>query len=1016
MAEPLYRPLDFVMVRAPLLPVEAYLALSDPLSLLADARVRRAVVVGSPSLAGAVKRFEEGELSPQDATRMRSKLLRYQIRMATRPTPFGLFAGVALGAWGDATDLVIESPCAGARTRPDMGWLMNLALSAERIPEVRKRLKFYVNPLAVVEAGRLTLPEKAPVASGERGGPVSVRATGVVRSVLSLAQTPVDYEQLVADLCEATPSATPEKVDKLLTDLWEQTFLLTDVRPPLTTDDPARHVAARLEGIPEAADEYHRLSAFRTAVSHWDSLDVEASAPAFIYLLQQAGAPADGSHETPVQVDMSMSVSGRLGKLVAGEAARAVELLLRLSPWPRGSSSIAAYRQAFVGRYGHEREVPILELLDPHRGLGPPSNHGHAQVGPDPARAAARSRTLLKLACSALHERSRVVALDEDALARLETWRPSAEAAPLSLDLNFLLAAKSTEQLEAGNFTLIIGPNLGALAAGRNLGRFADLLAPEGPQALRCAAIAEQAQTPDYLCAELVYLPANFRSANVVIRPSVRDYEVHLGASAGVPDSRVIPLSELLVGVDGGRFYVRWPRAGKRVRFFSGHMLNQQNAPAAGRFLIDVSHDGRAMFSTFDWENVENFPYLPRVQAGRTVLRPAQWRIDKSDSDVDRWRAEWDVPRHVCLSIGDNRLVLDLDSAPQAQELRAELRKLSDGSALIVQEVLPSFDDMWLEGPGGRYASEFIASFVLPAEAVARKTEVRAPARLLESAPPRLHAPGSDWLFVKLYCPRDVDDDVISEMMELAETACRSGLADLWFYIRYADPESHLRLRFHGSADRLTRQLLPHVCEWASTLLSNGLCLRFVFDTYEQELERFGGAAGMAVAENVFAADSRCAAALLRAIKTKQWSHDLTALLALSIDDLLGSLGFDAAGRLRWYRAQTTAGGPETGAEYRRRKSSLRALLSPSNVLGDAIASVLSARRTELAPVAARLRELAGESSLSQSLDSLCTSFVHLHVNRMGSVDAASEQRILSLLLRTRESLEKAPLQRQSEN
>ena len=47
---PLYLPLDFAVVRAPLLPVEAYLALqseADQLSLLKDPRVLRA----SPLLA-----------------------------------------------------------------------------------------------------------------------------------------------------------------------------------------------------------------------------------------------------------------------------------------------------------------------------------------------------------------------------------------------------------------------------------------------------------------------------------------------------------------------------------------------------------------------------------------------------------------------------------------------------------------------------------------------------------------------------------------------------------------------------------------------------------------------------------------------------------------------------------------------------------------------------------------------------------------------------------------------------
>jgi thiopeptide-type bacteriocin biosynthesis protein len=44
--------------------------------------------------------------------------------------------------------------------------------------------------------------------------------------------------------------------------------------------------------------------------------------------------------------------------------------------------------------------------------------------------------------------------------------------------------------------------------------------------------------------------------------------------------------------------------------------------------------------------------------------------------------------------------------------------------------------------------------------------------------------------------------------------------------------------------------------------MSDGVCLRFVLDTYEQEIERYGGLAGMAAAEAIFAADSRCAADL----------------------------------------------------------------------------------------------------------------------------------------------------------
>jgi thiopeptide-type bacteriocin biosynthesis protein len=281
----------------------------------------------------------------------------------------------------------------------------------------------------------------------------------------------------------------------------------------------------------------------------------------------------------------------------------------------------------------------------------------------------------------------------------------------------------------------------------------------------------------------------------------------------------------------------------------------------------------------------------------------------------------------------------------------------------------------------------------------------------------RLHPPGSDWLFVKLYCPRNLDNDVISESIQVfAENAIASDLASSWFFVRYSDPEAHLRLRFRGSPERLTAHLYPHICEWAGRLMSSGICLKYIFDTYEQEVERFGGPYGMAAAEAIFSADSSSTAALLRCLRNKQWPNDQTTLLALSIDDLLAGLGFDTSERLRWYASHTKSVKIDISAEYRQRKTVLRPLLGqPEQVLasqegGPEIASILAARRKALSPTADHLRQLAKEGNLSQSLDLLASSFVHLHLNRMAGLDGASEQRILTLLLQTRESLKNAPV------
>jgi thiopeptide-type bacteriocin biosynthesis protein len=717
---------------------------------------------------------------------------------------------------------------------------------------------------------------------------------------------------------------------------------------------------------------------------------------------------------------------------VGTEAARAAELLLRLTPLPAGLPILTGYRQAFEAKYGHDCEVPVLELLDPHFGLGAPSGYSGA-AGVAHARSARRSQTLLDLAITALRERRRVVELDPDTLARLETWPSTPGTAPSSLDINVFVAARSAAALDAGDFQVIVGPNLGASAAGRNLGRFADLLAPDAVAALGRAARIEENQAPYQIWAEIVYLPRRFRSANVAIRPPVRRYEIALGVGPGVADSHVIPLDDLVIGVRHGRFYVRWPARDADVTVCAGHMLNNMQAPAIVRFLAEVSRDRMAHLSAFDWGPASGYPFLPRVQVGRIVLRPAEWRIDALTrmrelpteapatfrAAVDQWRAQWQVPRHVALSVGDNRLILDLDDEQQCEELRTEVRGLTEGGALTLQEVLPDFDHVWLPGPGGHFVTECVVSLALRANGAAEAT--RATAGDQATAAPtmtradRLRPPGSEWLFVKLYGPRLLEEDLLAgPVHEFAEDACAAGLADAWFFLRYSDPDPHIRLRFRGAPERLAHQLLPRVCAWGAELMADEYCLRFSFDTYDRELERYGGAEGTAAAESVFAADSRAVAELLRLLQGHALTIDRTMLAVLTVDDLLAALGLDEAERLAWYRAGVTAR-QEAGEEYRRRKVALRQLLGdPAGLLaqpgGADIARILAARRRALAPTALRLAELAQRGELSQAPATLYRSYVHLHLNRLVGIDGTAESRVLGLLSRTREGLARAPL------
>jgi thiopeptide-type bacteriocin biosynthesis protein len=1029
-----YAPLGAVLVRAPALPVEAYLALPAELPAAdepvapADPLVRAALSIASPDLLDRLDRVHAGT----GAARAAGALLRYRIRMSTRPTPFGLFAGVGLAELGERTELRLGEGPLRTRMRPDMGWLLAFVARLEERLEVRRELRVMTNPSAWLHGGRVLLAQRAAVDGSGESGHVDIRATGVVRRALALARRPIAWRELAAELAAAS-ATSDERVEGLLTDLWRETFLITELRPPLTHRSPAHYVKQRLEGIGAARAEHATLAALLAAMEAWDASDPGERPAAGRALSARAARAVPTLDGTPAQVDAVLPLDGgRIGRRVADAAARAVELLLRLGP-SSATGGLDGYRRAFSSRYGTDREVALLELLDPERGLGPPAGFGGAADPAEAAAAARRHARLRQMAIDALRDRRLVVRLDEETVRQLTAAGPPPERAPISVDLSIFVLAGSAAELDRGDVRLLIGPNLGAQAAGRNLGRFADLLDPIGTQALRLIAGATRERQPERLHAELVYLPRRARAANVAVRPALHDNEVIVTTMPGVEPHRAIPLSELLVGLSGTRFYVRWPHAPGDLVVHAGHMLNPRGAPEACRFLEEVARDERAPLSGFAWGPAGDLPFLPRVEVGSVVLAPARWRIDalarderlapeaeRFDDLLASWRADWMVPERVYLAAGDNRLLLDLASPAQAAQLRDELRRVRPGDVVVLQEPLPGPEHAWLEGPDGRYLPELIVSLIQrhrPASPAPHQPAGRtASARVRRDD--RLRMPGSDWLFAKLYGPVGGQDELLAgPVRTFAEFATASGLAEQWFFVRYADPEPHLRLRFAGDPDDLVGGVLPRLCRWAQELLADGLCDRLAFDTYEREIERYGGLAGMAAAERIFAIDSATVVELVDLARRNRIGLDRAALAVLSIDALLAALGLDERRRLALYR-RAVSSRHEAGADYRHRQRTIRSLVATHEAGQDdpdgALARLIGARAAELEGPAQRLAELAAGGELAKPIDDICQSFVHMHCNRLLSRPAPTEQHVLGLALRAREGLERAPLRRGS--
>jgi lantibiotic biosynthesis protein len=966
------------VIRAPLLPIETY-PREAPRQLPADPLARAALAVGA---AGIVDAWERDGATD----RLRRKLLRYSIRMATRPTPFGLFAGVGLVEWADHTDVALAAVPARTRTRPDMGWLLDLVQTLERDPAIRRQLRLFTNPLAFVKNDHVFLRDGATIPSNPLPVPPDVQR------ILEMSRSPRPYADIRAGL-----DGTPEL---LLDRLFERSLLLSDLRPPLTENDPARYVCERLRGVVGTSGVESSLEALLDALTAWDESKLEERCVRWTAVTQRAlGVHQPDSSAPALQVDAAVRLEGRqVHRAVAREAARAAELLLRLSPLPDGLPALNEYRERFARRYGDGREMPILELLDPDVGLGPLATTAAANAR-NAARWSHRDQALWTLALEAFRDHRHGVELDAATLARLETCRPRAATVPDSLEICVSVLAKSAADVDAGAFAVIVGPSLGAEPAGAHLARFADVIGPSVREAL--GQVPRLAPTT-----ELVHLPIPARAANVAVRPRIVESEIVCGTTPSRPAS-AIPLKEVVVGLHEDRLYARWIRQKTELAVTIHSMLARESAPAPFQLLEGIGLQGRPVLSAFDWGPAAQLPSLPRVTYGKAVLSPARWRLDSLDGTprfrqvFDAWRRDADVPRFVYLTHADHRLLLDLDEPSHVELLREELTGHPDVSEKVVEEALPGREHAWIESPQGRHAAEFVV-MLGRREPRSRALIGRRSSAIARDA--RLRPPGSDWLYLKLYYPAPLQDEFIAgEALVFADFVCAAGLAESWFFVRYADPEPHVRLRFHGEPGTLAGRLLPQAIAWGQRLMRDTLCDRFTFDTYEREIERYGGEAAIEIAEAVFAADSYASAQIISLLPRLD-TVDRTAVGVLTYNVLLGALHACPSGRLNWCRAHL-ARGRRYGAVYRTRGPELRDLLAhgPGNDLGGkALATVVNRLRRSLEPLGAELRGLVPQPEF----DRVCASLLHMHANRLLGPDSEGERQVAELAARSRLAIE----------
>jgi len=153
----------------------------------------------------------------------------------------------------------------------------------------------------------------------------------------------------------------------------------------------------------------------------------------------------------------------------------------------------------------------------------------------------------------------------------------------------------------------------------------------------------------------------------------------------------------------------------------------------------------------------------------------------------------------------------------------------------------------------------------------------------------RTYLPGSDWLYFKIYTGVVIADKIIAnEIIKFIGKLRLEGLITKWFFIRYADPDFHvrLRLRVRDKSDIGRVILLFHAI--IKRLQARNLIWKVQIDTYQRELERYHEKL-IEETESFFCVDSEYTARIIQ--KTLKHNENYRWMIAFKmVDSLLSDL------------------------------------------------------------------------------------------------------------------------------
>ncbi|NIM10536.1 MAG: hypothetical protein GTO45_00960 [Candidatus Aminicenantes bacterium] len=693
--------------------------------------VDEALFLASPDLHAQLHARLEGKLTDnKKVRRLHYGLMRYVLRMSTRPTPFGLFAGFNVGNWDEETRVELPPQEKYSRhTRLDMNYLCALAQELGKHPVIKEKIKWYPNSSVYPVGNQLRYVEYRYREGARRTHHiVAVDHSEYLQNVLDVAGKGAYLKDLAGLLVDEEISA--EEAREFIEELVSSQLLVNELEPAITGPEFLNQILAVLEGVEGIDDVRENIVHIKNLLQEVDQSKIGTTV-SYYHRIAEDLKPLNTTFELKFlfQTDMVKPVGHCVvDESVAQDLLEGMDALNRLSRRP-SATTLTQFRDAFFERW-ETKEIPLLQALDTEAGIGyrqtrdagdvaplvddlavPGSGESSQEINWNPV-----TSFLLKKYRESLANNSYEVEITEK---ELEPFEPVWNDLPDSLSTMVKIVENKSDKYPKPR---VLMGGFGGSGAGNLLGRFCH--ADETTDTFVKEITKKEGElNPDVIMAEIIHLPES-RVGNVLLRPVLRPYEIPYLAKAAVPEEFHIKVDDLMVSVKANQVVLRSKRLNKRIipRLTNAHNYSY-NALPVYHFLADMQTQNLRGGIGFNWGPLANeYDFLPRVIYKNLIFNPATWNIRRDDlkdivkikeddplyGAIQEWRTKLRMPAYVWLADSDNKLFINLENL---MCIRTLFSVTKNRGGFQLEEFLFDPGNSIVKGEEGVFTNEFIFSF-----------------------------------------------------------------------------------------------------------------------------------------------------------------------------------------------------------------------------------------------------------------------------------------------------------------